>query len=177
MCPKLTAKEPYIFLVMVLRPKLKLPPHFTMQTPFSSSLTHQDDPYVPSSDVSKPTDSGVDVSTSPQSSAAWAAASLSPKTGGDPALLLLQKTVPERDDSQSRDLACHSQDCFHNNHVEVSELDLRRRGQEGDKDVTDVESTGNSTSNWGSLDLDVNNICSHPGEGCTSYPLLFLGCN
>lgn len=149
---------------------------FTMQTPFSSSLTHQDDPYVPSSDVSKPTDSGVDVSTSPHSSAAWAA-SLSPKTGGDPALLLLQKTVPERDDSQSRDLACHSQDCFHNNHVEVSELDLRRRGQEGDKDVTDVESTGNSTSNWGSLDLDVNNICSHPGEGCTSYPLLFLGCN
>ncbi|XP_058471961.1 IQ domain-containing protein C [Solea solea] len=118
-------------------------------------FTDTDDPFPPSSDVSLPSDPGLDVSARPQSPAA-SAASLSSDRGGDQTLLS-QRTEAERDDSETNSKPHLSRD------VE----DARQKDQEEDKDGGLMESTGNSTTIWSSLELDVSN--SHHHQGLRQY--------
>lgn len=124
----------------------------------------------PSSATSKPSDPGLNVSASPQSSAAEADACLSHERGRDQHVLL-EKTEAERDEPQAKDRDCHSRDCFPSSHVggDGDGDGQRQRGVrelQGDNDGGMMESTGDSTSVWSSLDLDMNCGHSEKGESC-----------
>ncbi|KAG7510796.1 IQ domain-containing protein C [Solea senegalensis] len=128
-------------------------------------FTDTDDPFPPSSDVSLPSDPGLDVSARPQSPAA-SAASLSSDRGGDQTLFS-QKTEAERDDSETNSKPRLSRDCFPSSYAGEDVEDARQKDQEEDKDGGLMESTGNSTTIWSSLELDVSN--SHHHQGLRQY--------
>ncbi|XP_022606623.1 IQ domain-containing protein C [Seriola dumerili] len=127
-------------------------------------FTDTDGPFLrPSSAASKTSDPGLDVSASPQSPAA--AAALRQERGGDHDLFP-QKIAAERDDSETKGQDRHPRDCFPSSHTGGDGVGQRQRGvrdQEGDKDGGIMESTGDSTTVWSSLELDVNYSHSHQG--------------
>lgn len=121
-------------------------------------MHHQDGSFLrPSSSASKCSDPGLDASASSQIPAAAALALLSEERGEDHHLLP-QKIEAERDDSQSKSPASLSRDCFPSSPC--------REDREGQKvgTVRAMESTGDSTTIWSSLELDMNYSHSHKGE-------------
>lgn len=81
--------------------------------------------------------------------------------------ILLEKIEAERDDSQAKDQARPSNVCFPSSHVGGDREGKRQRDvreQQGDYDEGLMESTGDSTSVWSSVDLDVNYSHSQKGE-------------
>ncbi|XP_040917059.1 IQ domain-containing protein C isoform X2 [Toxotes jaculatrix] len=123
-------------------------------------FTDTDDPFLrPSSAASKPSDPGLNVSASPQSLTAAALSRV-----GDHGLLP-QKIEAERDDSEIKCPARISSDCFPSSHAGEDGECQRQRGQdqEEDKDGGVIKSSGDSTTVWSSLELDVNYSHSHQG--------------
>lgn len=119
----------------------------------------------PSSASRPPLDPGLDVSISPQSPAVSAAASRQERERDHD--LSLQRIEPERDDPETRGQHRLSEDCFPSSHAGGGGPGQRQSGvkdQEGDKDVGVMESTGDSTTVWSSVELDVNYTHSHQGE-------------
>ncbi|GAA6213448.1 IQ domain-containing protein C [Lates japonicus] len=127
-------------------------------------FTDTDGPLLrPSSAASKSSDPGPDVSAGPQSPAAAAAAPLPQERDHG---LLPQRIEAERDGSETQGQAHLSGDSFPSSQARGDEEDQRQRGmrdQEGDKDGGVMESTGDSTPVWSSLELDVNYSHSHHG--------------
>ncbi|KAG7224157.1 hypothetical protein INR49_019892 [Caranx melampygus] len=129
-------------------------------------LTHQQDgPFPrPSSAARRPLDPGLDVSVSLQSPAVSAAASRQERERDH--VLSLQRIEPERDDSETQCQLRLFKDCFPSSHAGGGGLGQRQsdvRDQEGDKDGEVMESTGDSTTVWSSVELDVNYTHSHQG--------------
>ncbi len=120
-------------------------------------MHHQDGPFLrPSSPARKPSDPGLD----PQSPAAAAAPPLSEERGDH--LVLLEKIEAERDDSQTKGGASLSRH-FPSSNVR-GDGEGRRESTVGDTDGGVMESTGDSTTVWSSLELDMNYGHSHKGE-------------
>lgn len=126
-------------------------------------MHHQDGPFLrPKSSASKPSDPGLGISASSQSPAGDP---LSEGRGGDHRLLL-QKIEAERDDSQTEKRTCLSRNCS-------SSSPVRGTGEEQQvSTVRGMESTGDSTSIWSSLDLDGH---SHKGESFAQSKSFLLG--
>lgn len=120
-------------------------------------MHHQDGPLLrPSSSASEPSDPGLDVCGSLQSP---------PEKRGDHCVLL-EKTEAEKDDSQTtKGQAPLSDDYFSSSNVR-GDVEGQRQSTVGDKDGGVTESTGDSTTVWSSLELDVNYSHSHKGESC-----------
>ncbi|XP_070777121.1 IQ domain-containing protein C [Enoplosus armatus] len=122
-------------------------------------FTDTDVPFLrPSSSARKPSSPGLDVCASLQSPAA-AAAHLSEERGEH---LLLEA---ERDYSQTKGQASLSKDNFLSSSVRW-DGEGQKESTVGDKDGGVMESTGGSTSIWGSLELDMNYGHSHKAESC-----------
>ncbi|XP_039993701.1 IQ domain-containing protein C [Xiphias gladius] len=134
-------------------------------------FTDTDGPFLrPCSADSKPSDPWLDFIASPQNTTAAAAATpLSQEREGGPGLPP-EKTEAERDDSETKGQACLSRNCFPSGHAGGDGEGQRQRGmrdQDGDKDGGVMESTGDSTSVWSSLELDVN--YTHSRQGPRQY--------
>lgn len=116
-------------------------------------FTDTDGPFLrPSSCASERSDPGLDGSASFQSPAAAAAAAPLSEERGEDLHNLPQKTEAERDDSQTKSPTSLSIDCCKEN----------REGQKVNT-VGLMESTGDSTTIWSSLELDMNYSHSHKG--------------
>lgn len=130
-------------------------------------VCQQDGPFAqPSSDATPPTTPlgpELDVRISPQSPAVSAAPSRQERVRDHD--LSLQRIEPERDDSETKGQHCLSKDCFPSSNAGGDGFGQRQSGvrdQEGDKAM--MESTGDSTTVWSSVELDVNYIHSLQGE-------------
>ena len=118
-----------------------------------SVMHHQDGPFPRPSSTAK----GLDICANPQSPSA--AGVSSGERRDHPALS--EKIEAERDDPQVRDQTSHSKDCF------PSSNDKGDREKENTmvyKDGGVMESTGDSTPVWSSLELDMNYGHSNKGE-------------
>lgn len=129
-------------------------------------MHRQDGPFLRPSN--KPSDPGLGVCAGPQSpyssssspSAPW------PEERGDPPVLL-EKTEAERDDPHTtKGRASLSKDCFTSRNVR-GDGERQRENSVVDKDGDVMESTGDSTTVWSSLELDMNCGRSHKSETCT----------
>ncbi|XP_070699023.1 IQ domain-containing protein C [Pempheris klunzingeri] len=122
-------------------------------------FTDTDGPFLPSS--TKPTDPGPEVCASLQSlsssssSSSSAAAAFAPEERGE-------RTEAERDDSQpTKGQISLSKDCFSRSTVRSNVEG--QRGSTAREDGRVMESPGDSTTVWSSLDLDVNYDRCHKG--------------
>ncbi|KAM8737168.1 IQ domain-containing protein C [Acanthopagrus schlegelii] len=121
-------------------------------------FTDTDGPFPRPSSTAK----GLDICASPQSTSA--AGVSSGERRDHPALS--EKIEAERDDPQVRDQTSHSKDCF------PSSNDKGDREKENTmvyKDGGVMESTGDSTPVWSSLELDMN--YGHSNKGSRQYRL------
>lgn len=118
----------------------------------------QDGPFLQtSSSASKPSNPGLDACASPQSLSSSAVAPLSEERGD---CVLLEA---ERDDSQTKGQASLFEDSFPSSNVRG---DGQKESIVGDKDGGLMESTGDSTTVWSSLELDMNYGHTQKGESC-----------
>ncbi|CAK6971467.1 IQ domain-containing protein C [Scomber scombrus] len=101
--------------------------------------------------------SKLDVSACYQSPAATAACSLSEQKGEDHHLPP-QKIEAEKDDSQIKSPISLSRECFHGSPGRED------RNFNKVRTVSVMESTGDSTTIWSSLELDMNHSHSHKGS-------------
>ncbi|XP_044023694.1 IQ domain-containing protein C [Siniperca chuatsi] len=118
-------------------------------------FTDTDGPFLrPSSSASKPSNPGLDVCASPQN---LSTSPLSEERGDHRVLL-----EAERDDSQTNRRASLSKDYFPSSNVR-EDGEGQKESTMGDKDGAVMESTGDSTTVWSSLELDMNYSHSHKG--------------
>lgn len=124
-------------------------------------FTDTDGPFLQtSSSASKPSNPGLDACASPQSLSSSAVAPLSEERGD---CVLLEA---ERDDSQTKGQASLFEDSFPSSNVRG---DGQKESIVGDKDGGLMESTGDSTTVWSSLELDMN--YGHTQKGARQYCL------
>lgn len=134
---------------------------------------HQDGPLLqPSSPDSNPSHPGLDLCASPNNPLAATAPSSEEREDHH---AQLEKTEAERDDLQTKRQAPLSQDCVPSSNARWDSPE--KESGVGVKDGEMVQSTGDSTTVWSSLELDMNDGHSHQGESCACdgrVPTLFL---
>lgn len=114
-------------------------------------MHHQDDPFLPpSSSASKPSKSGLDVCASPQNPSRRA-----PSSEERDHRALTENTEAERDDSQTKLQSSLSKDYLPSCSV-TGDVERRKESTVMDKDGGMMESTGDSTTVWSSLELEMN---------------------
>lgn len=118
----------------------------------------QDGPFLqPSSSASKPSKSGLDVCASPQRPSERA-----PSSGEGEHYARFGKTEAERDDLQTKVQSSLSKDYLLGCSV-TGDVKGQKESTMVDKDGGMMESTGDSTTIWSSLEQDMNNGYTHKG--------------
>lgn len=137
-------------------------------------MHHQDGPLLQrSSPDSDPSHPGQDLCASPQNPLTATAPSSEEREEHH---ALLEKIEAERDDSQTKGQASLSQDNVPSSNARWDGKGQRESGV-GGKDGEGMQSTGDSTTIWSSLELDMNDGHSYKGDSCACDgpdPTLFL---
>lgn len=124
----------------------------------------------------RPSNSTSEAEPKLQSSLAGAATCVSNESGRDQHILL-ERIEAERDESQAKDEHRSPDVCFPSSHVVGDGKSKRLRNvkeQQEDHDGGLMESTGDSTSVWSSVDQDMNYCHSEKGESCANVYLVFI---